>query len=113
MGLAASMGAVVATRCGSQPGGSDFATSDTLDDVGRDGVGPASEGLPVLAEAEVLVVGGGPAGLAAAIGASRAGADTLLVERCGYYGGVITQAIMGSITWWRYADTIDAGGVCA
>jgi hypothetical protein len=26
---------------------------------------------------------------------------------------VITQAIMGSITWWRYAETVDAGGVCA
>ena len=69
--------------------------------------------LPVMAETGVLVVGGGPAGLAASIAAARAGAETLLVERYGFYGGVITQAIMGSITWWRYAQTVDAGGVCA
>ena len=69
--------------------------------------------LPVLAETGVLVVGGGPAGLAASIAAARAGAETMLVERYGFYGGVITQAIMGSITWWRYAQTVDAGGVCA
>ena len=69
--------------------------------------------LPVLAQTDVLVVGGGPAGIAAAIGAGRMGADTLLVERYGFFGGVITQAIMGSITWWRYAQTVDAGGICA
>jgi ribulose 1,5-bisphosphate synthetase/thiazole synthase len=67
----------------------------------------------VLAETEVLVVGGGPAGLAAAIAARRAGAETLLLERYGFYGGVITQAIMGSITWWRYAQTVSAGGICS
>ncbi len=69
--------------------------------------------LPVLAETDVLVVGGGPAGLAAAIASSRAGAETMLVERYGYYGGVITQSIMGSITWWRYAETVSAGGICS
>jgi hypothetical protein len=78
------------------------------------GAGAAGTGeLPVLAETEVLVVGGGPAGIAAAMGAARAGADTMLLERFGFYGGVITQAIMGSITWWRYAATVDAGGVVA
>ncbi|MGB9826606.1 MAG: FAD-dependent oxidoreductase, partial [Desulfofundulus sp.] len=45
--------------------------------------------LPVLAETEVLVVGSGPAGLAAAIGAAREGVDVLLVERYGCFGGVI------------------------
>jgi len=66
-----------------------------------------------MAETDVLVVGGGPAGLAAATSAARAGAKTMLVERYGFYGGVITQAIMGSITWYRFAQTVDAGGVCA
>jgi len=66
-----------------------------------------------MAETDVLVVGGGPAGLAAALGAAKEGVDTLLVERYGFFGGVITQATMGSIAWYRYADTIDAGGICS
>ena len=47
--------------------------------------------LPVLAETEVLVVGSGPAGLAAAVAAARTGVSTMLVERYGCFGGVITQ----------------------
>ena len=37
---------------------------------------------------DVLVVGGGPAGIGAALGAARAGADTLLVEGHAFFGGV-------------------------
>ncbi len=111
---AASVGAVAVTGCGSQASDSDPAGG--LPDGGVHDLGtpyPDSLDLPVLAETEVLVVGGGPWGLAAASGAARAGAETLLVERYGFYGGVITQCIMGSITWYRYAQTMDAGGVCA
>ncbi|MBP2227373.1 hypothetical protein J2847_000653 [Azospirillum agricola] len=43
---------------------------------------------------DVLVVGGGPAGMAAAIGASQAGADTILVERYGFLGGNATVALV-------------------
>ena len=64
-----------------------------------------------MAKADVLVVGGGPAGLAAAIGAAREGVDTLLVERYGSFGGVITQTMVGTPTWYRYVKTIDAGGL--
>ena len=66
---------------------------------------------PVLLETDVLVLGGGPAGLSAALAAAREGAHTTLVERYGSYGGVITQHTMGSISWYRFAQTVDAGGI--
>jgi ribulose 1,5-bisphosphate synthetase/thiazole synthase len=41
-----------------------------------------------LAACDVLVVGGGPAGIGAAMGAARQGAKTFLIENCGFFGGV-------------------------
>jgi hypothetical protein len=46
--------------------------------------------LPVFGDYDVVVVGGGPAGIAAAVSASRHGARTLLVERYGFLGGMGT-----------------------
>ena len=46
------------------------------------------------ARADVLVVGGGPAGIGAAIGAADAGADVVLVERYGFLGGNATAALV-------------------
>ena len=50
--------------------------------------------MPVLAETDVLVVGGGPAGTAAAIAAARLGADVLLVERYNHLGGLSTGGLV-------------------
>ena len=46
--------------------------------------------LPVYGEFDVVVIGGGPAGLAASVSAARRGARTLLVERYGFLGGMGT-----------------------
>lgn len=51
-----------------------------------------SRETPVIAETEVLVLGGGPAGITAAAAAARAGRCTLLVERYGFLGGMGTAA---------------------
>lgn len=47
---------------------------------------------PVFGEYDVVVLGGGPAGMAAAVAAARAGRATLLVERYGFLGGMGTAA---------------------
>src|SRR4030081_3049094 len=48
--------------------------------------------VPLYGEYEVAVLGGGPAGIAAAVAAARAGRHTLLVERYGFLGGMGTAA---------------------
>lgn len=67
--------------------------------------------IPVLDACDVLVVGGGPAGLSAALSARRAGADTILLERYGCFGGVITTVGMETIAWYRYEGTVDSEGI--
>src|SRR3954467_12429687 len=52
---------------------------------------PARE-IPLYGEYDVAVLGGGPAGIAAAVASARAGRRTLLVERYGFLGGMGTAA---------------------
>lgn len=55
----------------------------------------------IVRDVDVLVVGGGPAGLAAAIAAARQGARTALVEQFGYLGGTATASLMACINGFR------------
>ena len=67
--------------------------------------------IPVHAEVDVLVTGGGPSGLAAAISAAREGMNTLLMERYGCFGGTITQVGVEGFAWYRHEGTVEAGGL--
>ena len=67
--------------------------------------------VDVIHETDVLVVGSGPAGLAAAIGAARAGVDVTLVERFGCFGGNITAVGVEGLAWYRHEQTVEADGI--
>ncbi len=66
---------------------------------------------PVIHSTDVLVVGSGPGGLAAAIAASREGAETTLLERYGCFGGNITQVGVEGFAWYRHPQTVDSEGI--
>lgn len=67
--------------------------------------------IDVVHETDVLVVGSGPGGLAAAIGAARAGVSVALLERFGCFGGNITAVGVEGFAWYRHEQTIDSEGV--
>ncbi len=67
--------------------------------------------IDVIHETDVLVVGSGPGGLAAAIASARAGVQTTLVERYGCFGGNITQVGVEGFAWYRHPATIDSEGI--
>lgn len=67
-----------------------------------------SRTIPVAVEADVAVCGGGPAGVAAALGAARSGARTTLVEQHGCLGGIWTA---GAMCW--IADYQNKTGIMA
>lgn len=53
--------------------------------------------IPVIADVDVCVIGGGPGGLPAALAAARQGATTMLVEMQGFLGGMATAGFIGPI----------------
>jgi len=64
--------------------------------------------IPIVRDVDVVVVGGGPAGLAAAIAAARNGARTVLIERFGYLGGTATASLMACMNGFRNQVAPDA-----
>lgn len=67
--------------------------------------------IDVIHETDVIVVGSGPGGLAAALAAARAGVDVALIERFGCFGGNITTVGVEGFAWYRHEKTVEAGGI--
>ena len=57
--------------------------------------------LPVYGRYDVIVVGGGPAGFAAALSSVRNGARTIIIERFPFFGGTATASLMTNINGYR------------
>src|SRR5882757_8431713 len=74
-------------------------------------INEVARAVDVVHETDVLVVGSGPGGLAAALAAARAGASTALVDRHGCFGGNITQVGVEGFAWYRHEGTIDCEGI--
>lgn len=60
--------------------------------------------VPIVETCDVLVVGGGPAGFAAAVASGRAGSRTVLVDQYGYLGGMATAGLVGPFMTSYSAD---------
>ncbi|TXK18628.1 FAD-dependent oxidoreductase [Homoserinibacter sp. GY 40078] len=83
-------------------------TSPHLDTWRVEASVPPDHGVPVLAEVDVLVVGLGAAGVAAATVAAEEGLSVLAVERYGFAGGAAVAGMSGTICG-LYLATDDAG----
>jgi ribulose 1,5-bisphosphate synthetase/thiazole synthase len=81
-----------------------------IDPAARTLTEPARE-IDIVHRTEVLVVGSGPGGLAAALAAARCGVHVTLVERFGCFGGNLTVVGVEGLAWYRHAQTVEADGI--
>lgn len=88
-----SSGAVlIGTQC--KRAGQELTTADDAPENQGSFITEPSRRIPVVDTVDVLVVGGGPSGVAAAVSAARTGAGTLLVERYNHPGGLWTGGLV-------------------
>ena len=67
--------------------------------------------IDIIHETDVLVVGSGPGGLAAALAAARTGVAVTLIERFGCFGGNLTVVGVEGFAWYRHSQTVEANGI--
>lgn len=70
-----------------------------------------SKQIPVLAKYDVIVIGGGAAGIGAALAAAEKGAKTALVERFGFLGGMATAGFVNPMSEFSYNGRQVVGGI--
>jgi FAD dependent oxidoreductase len=68
--------------------------------------------VPVVAESDLVVVGGGPAGIAAAVAAAREGLSVTLIERYPYLGGLASGGMVLVLDDMCNGDEISVRGLC-
>ncbi len=91
--LAGSAALIAAGQTGRVLAGEDNAIAKSSMDT----VGEAARDTPIAAKVDVLVCGGGPAGMSAAIAAARAGASVQILECHGCLGGVWTSGMLSYV----------------
>jgi ribulose 1,5-bisphosphate synthetase/thiazole synthase len=73
----------------------------------------SAKAAPVIREVDVLVVGGGPAGIGAAVAAAYDGCQVLLLEKNGFLGGNITKSYVETCNYFMKGTSFQANGVYA
>lgn len=72
---------------------------------------PYQKDLPITGSFDVVVVGGGPAGIGAALAAAKAGMKTALIERFGFLGGMATAGYVDPMSEFSYNGELVTGGI--
>lgn len=68
--------------------------SNQVEAVNQDYISEPAQQIPIIAKTDILIIGGGPAGVAAAISAGRTGVNVILVERYNHLGGLWTGGLV-------------------
>jgi ribulose 1,5-bisphosphate synthetase/thiazole synthase len=78
----------------------------------NDFVKESSRSIEVIENVDVVVAGGGPGGIPAAVAAARRGCSVLLIERYGFLGGLATGGLMGPLFGYAFCESpLILGGI--